>query len=153
MASPPSAPPGTWPEVFPVWYDQAFPVVVAGILRQLRCPIDRATDGTQDAALEIHQQHHSLNFPEYRRFFVHFRMVASQRTQRALGRAQRELPFHDLLVDLLGGVEPNRDDIEDVRSLLNQLTPEDQEVLMLRYMEELKYEEIAAQLGIPLTTA
>lgn len=153
MARPRSAPTGTWPEVCHDWCEYALPIVVCVTLKRLGCPKDRVQVAAQDAVIEILERQHSLNFPEYRPFFAYFRMITSWRTQRSLGRAKREHPFHDLLVELLEGSQPNSDDIEHVRWVLNQLTPEDQKVLELRFVEELTYEEIAAQLGISLTTA
>jgi RNA polymerase sigma-70 factor (ECF subfamily) len=49
-------------------------------------------------------------------------------------------------------VTPEPDDVLWVRQALDSLDPIDRDVLMLREYEGLKYEEIAAVLGIPINT-
>jgi len=73
-------------------------------------------------------------------------------------RAEREAPIEAAAAQADPGDGPARilerlESAERVREALARLSPRDREVLALRYLEELKFSELAERLDIPLGTA
>jgi RNA polymerase sigma-70 factor (ECF subfamily) len=61
-----------------------------------------------------------------------------------------ELP--DVVEEPFGGREFSWQDAQEIHAALGQLTPEHREVLVLRFLEDMTYEQIAAVTGCPTGT-
>ena len=112
-----------------------------------------ADDVLQEVWFDVYRGLHSLREPEAFRAWL-YRIARD----RVFGLLRRQRPRFERLDDheLIGPVDEEEDfspeDAERVHEALAQLPPEQREVLVLRFLEEMSYEDIARVSGSPLGT-
>ena len=108
-----------------------------------------AEDLTQDVFVKLTRSIHSYvpvaSFSAYLYRIAHNTMVDYFRT----AKQREEIPETQAAPDLLSAVEAKL----DVQAMLSVLPPEQRECIILYYMQELTYREIAEILEIPIPTA
>ena len=113
---------------------------------------DRVDDALQEVWLDVFQGLPRLAAPKAFRAWL-FR-IAHDRACRILRKRHPDIPLPD--ESLLAGCpeEPKfyPDEAVLVHAALDRLTPEHREVLVLRFLEDMSYEEIAGVVGCPLGT-
>jgi RNA polymerase sigma-70 factor (ECF subfamily) len=62
------------------------------------------------------------------------------------------LEVSDLVEEPSQNNEFRREDAQEIHASLNQLTPEEREILVLRFLEDMTYDEIAKVIGCPVGT-
>ena len=65
---------------------------------------------------------------------------------------QRLLEVSDLVAEPSKDHEFREEDAQEIHASLDQLTPEQREILVLRFLEEMSYEQIAKVTGCPIGT-
>jgi RNA polymerase sigma-70 factor (ECF subfamily) len=110
-------------------------------LRKLLGEIDTADDVLQDVWLDVFKSVARLAEPAA--FSTWLYRIARDRAYRQLRRRHR--PIEDVEpVSNLGDEEKfSQEDAERIHTSLNQLPPEHREVLVLRFLEEMNYDQIA----------
>src|SRR5262245_41502859 len=115
---------------------------------------DRALDVLQEVWLTLFRRLPQLRAPEAFRVWLY--QIAHDRVIDVVRRQQREEHAHEVLRNGLaeGADDPweQVDQAELVHHALKSLTPEHREVLLLRFLEDLSLEEIAATLRCSLGT-
>lgn len=111
---------------------------------------DRGLDVLQEIWLTMLRRLHSLRSPEAFRVWLY--QIAHDRVVDVVRRTVREERLQQMAFENFA--ERNGDDpawtfeqAEFVHSALEQLTPEHREVLVLRFLEDMTLEEIAATVG------
>jgi RNA polymerase sigma-70 factor (ECF subfamily) len=121
-------------------------------LRQSFPELRAAEDLLQDVWLDVHRGIGRLSDPGA--FAGWLYQIARRRALRELRRrrpAPDPLEGRDI-ADIPDSADSTPEDVEAVRAALDELVPEHREVLLLRYAEELPYEEISRVTGCPLGT-
>jgi len=108
-------------------------------------------DVAQDVWLEAYRNLKKLNDPGAFRAWLY---RAARNRAFLLLRRHRTIEFIEGVEPVAGEEEPDFTvaDAEAVHTALDQLGPEHREVLLLRFMQELSYEEIAAVVGCQIGT-
>jgi RNA polymerase sigma-70 factor, ECF subfamily len=125
-------------------------------LRRLLDDEQAAEDAQQEVWLTVYRRVRGLRAPEA--FAVWLYRIAHSRAVNRLGRWRFEaLSLGDPDVAAVEGEfdadEPfSPEDAADIHRALGRLRPEHREVLVLRFMEDLAYEQIAAVTGCNLGT-
>ena len=112
---------------------------------------DAVDDALQEVWMDLFQCLPRLVAPQAFRAWL-FR-IAHDRACRTLRKRQPDVPLSD---ESLTGCpdEPtfHSDEAALVHAALDRLTPEHREVLVLRFLEDMSYEEIAGVVGCPIGT-
>ena len=116
---------------------------------------DRAEDVLQNVWIDVYQQLATLR--STKAFAMWLFRIARNHTCHELRRARRELPSESLeeIPDETPGAGEravSADEAATVHQGLDRLSPAHREVLILRFMEELSYDEIADVLGCSVGT-
>lgn len=108
---------------------------------------DRATaqDAVQDALVDAWRS--LARFDQRRPFYPWLYTLLRNRCFKALGARRGSTPPDgvELLAPSAGAV----DDTLDLERALARLAPEDRELLLLRHLDGLSYEELAERIGVP----
>ena len=113
-----------------------------------------AEELTQDVLMIVYQRVGTLDNKEC--FFGWLFKIAANRHLQHLRRMKRDI--ETVTLDSLEVISSGRDDTvaidrgEEFLSWMHLLEPMERRIMMLRYVEELGYQEIAAALSIPLGT-
>ena len=123
-------------------------------LRKLLARVGGADDALQDVWLDVFRHLPRLKDPQALRAWLY--RIARDRAFRRLRRARRvEEPLEETSVVDDAPAEENVFSPEDaarIHACLDELPPEQREVLVLKFLEEMSYEEIARVVGCPLGT-
>ena len=113
---------------------------------------DRVDDALQEVWLDVFQGLPRLAAPKAFRAWL-FR-IAHDRACRTLRKRHPDIPLSDESLLACCPEEPtfHSDEAVLVHAALDRLTPEHREVLVLRFLEDMSYEEIAGVVGCPLGT-
>jgi RNA polymerase sigma-70 factor (ECF subfamily) len=120
-------------------------------LRKMLREADRAEDALQDVWLQVLRGLSRLADPGA--FPTWLYRIARDRAYGELRKARHNLrPLEE--ADLIdeGGGDIRLDDAERVHIALDELAPEHREVLVLRFLEDMTYENIAQVTGCPVGT-
>jgi RNA polymerase sigma-70 factor, ECF subfamily len=112
-----------------------------------------ADDLLQDTWFDVYRKINALRNPEA--FTSWLYRIARDKAYRELRvQAAPCLPMDQNLEDLPSAKEESfsPEDAEAVRAAMDQLPVEQREVLMLRFLEEMSYEQIAEVIGKPIGT-
>jgi RNA polymerase sigma-70 factor (ECF subfamily) len=139
--------------------EAAFEEIVARYTPRLRYYLRKMLDGVQAAedALQEVWLDAFRGIPglvEPRAFPSWIYRLARDRAFRELRRRRPHLPLEDFdLIDKVGDAEGfSPEDAERIHDALGTLAPEHREVLMLRFLEDMPYDDIARVVGCPLGT-
>ncbi len=113
-----------------------------------RCSHSVAEDLTLETMYRAYKEVSSLR--DETRFLAWLFTIARNVLYHELRKAIRELRTES--IHAAAGVADRAADQSGFDHWLSYLDPEEQELLKLRYLDELRYEEIAAALAIPLGT-
>jgi RNA polymerase sigma-70 factor (ECF subfamily) len=122
-------------------------------LRKMLGDLQQAEDALQDVWFDVFRKVPRLARPEA--FAPWLYRVARDRAYRTLRRSRRTLePLReDEIADpSMNGDTFSAEDAAFIHAALDRLAPEHREVLVLRFLEELSYEDIAAIVDSPLGT-
>lgn len=124
-----------------------------GFLHKMLSGSQHADDVAQDVWIDVYRDLPKLHNPEA--FFPWLYRVARNRAYRLMRR--RDLPVQSLTeIDIADLSEPDveftADEVSAVYTALDQLSPEHREVLLLRFIEDMSYEDIAAVIDCPVGT-
>jgi len=119
-------------------------------LRKMLREADRAEDVLQDVWLQVLRGLPRLVDPGA--FPAWLYRIARDRAYGELRKARHTHPLEE--ADLIdeSGSDVGVDDAEFVHAALDELAPEHREVLVLRFLEDMSYEDIAQVTGCPLGT-
>jgi len=111
-------------------------------LRKLLGEIDSVEDVLQDVWLDVFQS--AARLAEPAAFSTWIYRIARDRAYRQL-RRRRPRPMEDVEPAFNPRVEEefSQEDAERIHASLDQLAPEHREVLVLRFLEEMSYDQIA----------
>ncbi|HEX3359194.1 MAG TPA: sigma-70 family RNA polymerase sigma factor [Tepidisphaeraceae bacterium] len=124
-----------------------------GFLHKMVSEIHGVDDLAQEVWLDVFRDLPRLENPQA--FVPWLYRVARNRAFRALRRKpQTQLQIEDVEITDEADSEPEfgAEDARAVHQALDQLSPEHREVLLLRFMENMSYEDIARVVGCPLGT-
>jgi RNA polymerase sigma-70 factor (ECF subfamily) len=126
-----------------------------GFLFKLLAGKEAVDDLAQDVWADVFRDLHQLNDPAA--FLPWFYRIARNRAFRLLrGRAPMNVVGSIENIEIADEREDERDfsaeDARAVHSALNQLPPEQREVLLLRFIEDMSYQDIATVSGCPIGT-
>ena len=123
-------------------------------LRKILASSDGAEDALQDVWLEVLRHLPRLADPQALKAWLY--RIARDRAFGRLRKAKRaEQPLDEANVPDPVAAEENDFSAEDaaqIHSALDELPPEQREVLVLRFLEEMSYEEIARIVGCQIGT-
>jgi RNA polymerase sigma-70 factor, ECF subfamily len=123
-------------------------------LRKLVASADGAEDTLQDVWLDVFRHLPKLNDPQA--FVAWLYRVARDRAFGRLRKTRRgEKPLDETAVAGLAAEEPNDFSPQDaarIHAALDQLPAEQREVLVLRFLEDMSYDQIAQIVGCQLGT-
>ena len=122
-------------------------------LRKMLGEIHGADDLFQEVWLDVFKGIAKLTHPEAFRTWLY--QVARHRVCRELRKRRQPLSSLediDVAGTSEGEAEFGAEDAEKVQAALSQLKPDQREVLLLRFLEEMSYEDIARVLGCRLGT-
>ena len=123
-------------------------------LRKLLASADQAEDALQDVWLDVFRHLPRLADPQALRAWLY--RIARDRAFARLRKARRiEQPLDEAGIVDQAAAEENDFSPEDaarIHAALDELPPEQREVLVLRFLEEMSYEEIARVVGCQLGT-
>ena len=123
-------------------------------LRKLLASADQAEDALQDIWLDVFRHLPRLVEPQALRAWLY--RIARDRAFARLRKVRRTTePLDGANVVDPAAAEENDFSLEDaarIHSALDELPPEQREVLVLRFLEEMSYEEIARVVGCQLGT-
>lgn len=126
-------------------------------VRQMLDSADCADDVVQEVWIDVFRKIGTLRSPGGFRAWLysiaHSRAIGELRKRLGRRAMERELTA-DLAADLPEEVERElaAEDAAGVHECLGKLSPEHREVLLLRFVEDMSYEEIAAAIGCPVGT-
>jgi RNA polymerase sigma-70 factor, ECF subfamily len=123
-------------------------------LRKLLASADQAEDALQDVWLDVFRHLPRLNDPQALVAWLY--RIARDRAFARLRKLRRpEQPLDEANIVDPAAEEENDFSAEDaarIHAALDDLPPEQREVLVLRFLEEMSYEEIARVVGCQLGT-
>ncbi len=123
-------------------------------VRRLLGSLDSADDVLQNVWVIVYKQLPSLGNPEA--FSVWLHKIARNKALQELRKNRRYTPLNDENIQLPEiEEEPEEFSAEDaakIHAALDKLKPEHREVLVLRFLEEMPYQEIAEVAGVSLGT-
>jgi len=122
-------------------------------LRKLVHQDSAADDLLQDTWFDVYRKINALENPQA--FAAWLYRIARDIAYRALRRRPEPIsPADEKWTDSIAAEEPQfaHDDIERVRAALDQLPLQQREVLMLRFVEDMSYEQIAEVIARPVGT-
>ncbi len=122
-------------------------------VRRMVCGYSGADDVLQDVWLAAHQQLPRLRSPETLRVWLY--RIARNRAMQAM--RQRHWPAEKAVPDCTAAPEAEEPqftaaDAEKVHAALDRLSPAHREILTLRFLEQLSYEELATTTDCDLGT-
>jgi|SRR6185295_17916185 len=110
-----------------------------------------ALDAVQEAFISAYQA--LGRFDLDRRFYPWFYIILRNCCYRlAAARKKREVSISDELVILAPAANASPEEIMALDQALLELKDEDRELITLRHLDGLSYEELAERLGVPLGT-
>jgi RNA polymerase sigma-70 factor (ECF subfamily) len=109
-------------------------------------------DAVQDALVAAYQA--LGRFDASRKFYPWFYTILRNRCYKVLTARQRRpvTDIDDVQLLALPADETLGDESAAVQRVLQELAPEDRELLVLKHLEGLTYEELAQRLGVPAGT-
>ena len=107
-----------------------------------------AADAAQYAFLDVFR--HLDSFDEARDFYPWFYVLLRNRCLKTGRRHDRAGP-NDLVETAVLGAE-STEEVFDLRASLDQLRPEDREIILLKHLDGWTYDELAERLAIPRGT-
>ncbi len=123
-------------------------------LHKLLGDAEAAGDAAQEVWLDVHRGIARLRQPGSFRAWLY--RIARDRAARAIRESRAQIPLIDGVDVALAADEAEEDftaeDAERIHSALDRLSAEHREVLLLRFLEDLPYEEIAQVTGCSLGT-
>jgi RNA polymerase sigma-70 factor, ECF subfamily len=122
-------------------------------LQKLLASPDRVDDIAQDVWLDVFRDFPRLE--NIHSFLPWFYRIARNRAYRLLRRRDRRVePLEDIELAVTEEPEPQftAEDASRVHAALDQLSPEHREVLLLRFMEQMSYDDVAQVTGCPVGT-
>jgi RNA polymerase sigma-70 factor (ECF subfamily) len=121
-------------------------------LRKLLGEIDSAEDALQDVWLDVFKSVARLAEPAA--FSTWIYRIARDRAYRHLRRRRRHRPIEDVepVSSARDEEEFSQEDAERIHASLDQLAPEHREVLVLRFLEGMSYDQIAQVVDCRLGT-
>src|SRR5438045_1315448 len=138
----------------------AFEELVAQCQPRLRAFLAKMVSGqanvddvTQEVWMEVFRDLGKLNDPGA--FLPWMYRIARNRAFRILRRrAHPTIPIEetDAISQATGDTDFGVDDARAVHAALDRLIPEHREVLLLRFIEDMSYEDIALVVGVPIGT-
>ena len=114
--------------------------------------LEDARDAVQDTFVAAYQ---ALNrFDESRKFYPWLYTILRNHCFKMLESRQRQVTTSVSEVDLLAHAAKNSSNVEPavVERALRELSPEDRELLTLKYLDGLRYSELAERLEVPQGT-
>ena len=112
---------------------------------------DGAEDALQDVWLDVFRQLSRRNDPQALVAWLY--RIARDRAYGRLRKSRRAEPLDETgVVDSASDEEFSAEDAARIHAALDQLPPEQREVLVLRFVEEMTYEQIASVVGCQLGT-
>jgi RNA polymerase sigma-70 factor (ECF subfamily) len=108
--------------------------------------LDRADDALQETFIAVFRNLPALREPAALRGWVR-RIAVREAVRAASGR--REVSLDTMVIDVSAPTAVDVDDRLDVEEVLAALPPEQRAVLVLRHVEDLSEDEVAAVLRIP----
>ena len=124
-----------------------------GFLQKLLAGSDHVDDVAQDVWLDVFQDLPRLENIDS--FLPWFYRIARNRAYRLLRRGDRRVePLEEVELAVTEEPEPefSAEDARRVHAALDQLSPEHREVLLLRFMEQMSYDDVAQVTGCPVGT-
>jgi RNA polymerase sigma-70 factor, ECF subfamily len=106
-----------------------------------------AADAAQDAFLDAFQNLH--RFDESREFYPWFYVLLRNRCFKLKARTKVRAGPREF-VDI--AAQSTSEELLDLKAALNQLSPEDREILVLKHQDGWTYDELAERLSIPRGT-
>jgi RNA polymerase sigma-70 factor, ECF subfamily len=122
-------------------------------LRKIAAQADSADDLLQETWVDVYRKINRLERPESFKAWLY--RIARDKAYRELRRLPgRPASINELQQDPITTEEISfsADEAEAVRAALDQLPAEQRDVLVLRFMEEMSYEQIAEVIGCPIGT-
>jgi RNA polymerase sigma-70 factor (ECF subfamily) len=121
-------------------------------LRKMLAGTDCADDVHQDVWFDVFRSVARLANPGAFRAWLY--RIARDRAVRVLRRRRSYRPLDEVEVAVNGTADSEftAEDVARVHAALDELAPEHREVVVLRYVEEMSYEEIAEVAGCPVGT-
>ena len=121
-------------------------------LRKLLASADGAEDALQDVWLDAFRHLPRLSDPEALTAWLY--RIARDRAYGRLRKSRQLEPFEEARLpdDAEGEGEFTAEDAARIHAALDRLPPEQREVLVLRFVEDLSYEQIASVVGCQLGT-
>jgi RNA polymerase sigma-70 factor, ECF subfamily len=108
-----------------------------------------AEDALQDALLDAYR---ALNrFDEQRSFYPWFYTILRNRCLKLAARRSGQTASSEA-VEILAGAAADLENTQILGQALKRLPPESREILVLRHLDGLTYQELAERLGIPVGT-
>ena len=113
---------------------------------------DGAEDALQDVWLDVFRQLSRLNDPQALVAWLY--RIARDRAYGRLRKSRREEPLDEASTvdEAADEGEFSAEDAARIHAALDRLPPEQREVLVLRFLEDLSYEQIAGVVGCQLGT-
>jgi RNA polymerase sigma-70 factor (ECF subfamily) len=111
-----------------------------------------AEDVLQDVWFDVFRAAPRLNDPASFPAWL-YRIARNQTARRHRNKPRPERPLVEAdLADESDDEDYSTADVEQIHAALNELVPEHREVLVLRFLEEMSYEDVAQVVGCPLGT-
>jgi RNA polymerase sigma-70 factor, ECF subfamily len=122
-------------------------------LKRMTGQAEAADDLLQETWIEVYRKINRLHRPEA--FTAWLYRIARDKAYRELRRLPwRHAPIDESLANSIADEEVSftPEEAENVRAALDQLPVEQRDVLVLRFMEEMSYEQIADVIACPVGT-
>lgn len=121
-------------------------------LRKMLGDAHKAEDALQDVWFDVFRKAPRLKDPDAFRAWLY--RIARDRAYRLLRRERRMFVSLDgnVVAENGAGREFSAEDAEQIHVALDRLGPEHREILVLRFLEEMSYHEIARIVGCPVGT-
>jgi RNA polymerase sigma-70 factor (ECF subfamily) len=121
------------------------------VLRRLLGDAHAADDAAQEVWLDVWRGlprlTHATAFPAWL-----YRIARDRAYRRLRGRRPSVLPLDAEKLPAGDRLARAAEDVEQLHAALGRLTPEHRDVLRLRFLNELSYEDVARALGCPIGT-
>jgi len=114
---------------------------------------DSADDLLQETWIDVYRNINRLERPDAFKAWL-YRIARDKAYRELRGRPARAAPLDESLQDSIAIQKESftAEEAEDVRAALDQLPAEQRDVLLLRFMEEMSYEQIAEVVACPVGT-